>query len=134
MKNKSKKAKVDTQILGVSVRIQPETLRTIDDLPAGTVSFHWAHTGLSEGEPLLLGMDGLLRYAKAHKYNYQTPLADDGVLGPEFLSALTGLRGLLNGSGAVAMERGMADSKDNGACEAIFWLALHEAGFSEADL
>jgi hypothetical protein len=52
-----------------------------------------------------------------------------------FLQSLTGIRGLLNGDGAVAHERGLSgDSKDNGVCEAIFWDAMDAAGYTEEDL
>lgn len=40
---------------------------------------------------------GLYNYATAHRDMYDSPIGDDGVLGPAWLDALKGLRTLLNG-------------------------------------
>lgn len=40
---------------------------------------------------------GLAKYADDHQNRYQSPLADDYVLGPAWLAALAGLLTLLNG-------------------------------------
>lgn len=115
--------------------LQPETLAELARIPRGTVAEQSMRLGRLNDEPLLLALDGLLRYAKAYRQRFESPLAEDGVLGPCWLDAAKGLRGLLNGDGAVAMERGVTtDSKDNGALEGIFWHALRAAGFGEADL
>jgi len=91
--------------------------------------------GLVQAEPLLIAMDGLLRYAKAYNRRFENELANDYVLGPEWLAAAKGIRGLLNGDGAVALERGITtDSKDNGVIEEMFWAAFGIAGFKESDL
>ena len=114
---------------------QGETMAELGKVPRGTVSEQSMQRGEMLMEPLLIGMDGLLRYAKAYKARFESPLCDDGVLGPAWLKAAKGLRYLLNGDGAVAMERGYStDSKDNGVIEAIFWHALAAAGYQESDL
>jgi len=112
-----------------------ETQTELGKVPEGTVARAAQDIGIADAEPLLIGLDCLLRYAQCYAARFDSRLAADYVLGPEYLSALKGFRGLLNGDGAVAMLRGLSrDSKDNGACEAIFWQAMNAAGFTEADL
>jgi len=117
-------------------RLQPETSAELEKVPPGTVASSAARLGALQGEPLLYAMDGMLRYAKAYRARFDgSALADDGVLGDEWLAAAKGIRGLCNGDGAVAMELGRTtDSKDNGMIEAIFWHAIAAAGFSDADV
>lgn len=118
--------------------LQVETTQAYNTLGkqcAGTVAFHEMQQGRLYQEPLFYAMDGAIRYAKAHRNHYGTPLKDDYVLGPEFLSWITGIRGLLNGQGAVALEHGWTrDSKDNGTIESMFWSAMALGGFTEGDL
>ncbi len=91
--------------------------------------------GYANGEPLLHILDGLLRYAKAYRVRFDGPLENDYVLGPAWLDTAKGVRALLNGDGAVAMERGITtDSKCNGVLEDIFWAAIKAAGFEEGDV
>jgi hypothetical protein len=119
----------------MNVDLQPETKAQLTRVTPGTVAWQSQNVGIAGGEPLLVILDGLLRYAKAHRSRFDSPLAQDYVLGPLFLQSLTGIRGLLNGDGAVAHERGLSgDSKDNGVCEAIFWDAMDAAGYTEEDL
>lgn len=115
--------------------LQPETLEAFERIPKGTIS-HKAHqVGIRSFEPLIFALDGMIRYAKSHADRFGSNLSEDYVLGPKFLSTVQGLRGLLDGNGAVAHEMGYTtDSKDNGACEAMFWAAMNAAGFTEADL
>lgn len=101
---------------------------------AGTVAFSDMQQGKLHQEPLFYAMDGAIRYAKAYQRRHKEFLKHDYVLGPHFLAWITGLRGLLNGDGAVAMERGMRDSKDNGTIESMFWSAMALGGFTEEDL
>jgi len=104
-------------------------------IPAGTVALQSHTFGAQNAEPLIIILDSLIRYAKSHRTRFGFPLSEDYVLGPEFLSALTGARGLLGGNGAVAHERGRGtDSKDNGACEGMFWDAMSAGGFTEDDI
>ncbi len=115
--------------------LQPETMLAISKVPRGTVAEQSVKRGLAGGEPLLLALDGMLRYAKAHKTQFDGLLCEDYVLGDEWLQVVKGLRGLLNGNGAVANEKSIStDTKDNGVCEEIFWAALGVAGFEEKDI
>lgn len=115
--------------------LQNETLTAMEKVPKGTVAEASQRLGLTYNEPLLIAMDGLLRYAKAYRLRIGSPLANDGFLGEPWLEAAKGIRALLNGDGAVAMERGITtDSKDNGVIEEMFWTALKIAGFEEKDL
>ena len=115
--------------------LQPETIAEYDKLPIGTVSQQAHRLGINSNEPLIAAMDALLHYAKAYRKAFGGDLADDGVLGDFWLDAAKGVRGLLNGNGAVAMERNIStDSKDNGAVESMFWQAMAIAGFKEQDL
>ena len=119
----------------ITVKPQPETVSAMLKLKRGTVAESSNYLGLSNGEPLLIAMDGLLRYAKAYARQYEGELKDDCVLGPQWLEAAKAIRALLNGDGAVAMERGITtDSKDNGVIESVFWAAMGIAGFTEQDL
>jgi hypothetical protein len=118
--------------------IQPETKDALSKLThtaRGSVAAASMEYGRIRKEPLFYALDGMLRYAKAYRVRFEGPLAEDYVLGPEWLAVVQGLRGLLNGDGAVAMETGRSsDSKDNGVCEEIFWHAMKAAGFTEEDL
>lgn len=101
----------------------------------GTVSEQSHLIGMREGEPLIVMLDALIKYAKAHKGAFFSPLAEDYVLGPDWLAAAKGVRGLFNGNGAIAHTLNRStDSKDNGTVEAMFWQAMEIAGFTEADL
>lgn len=114
---------------------QKETVAQAEKVPANVVSGRAHRLGMANNEPLIVAMDAMIRYAKAHKTRYDSPLSEDSVLGDEWLNAVKGLRGLLNGDGAVAMEKDIStDSKDNGAVEGMFWDALKIAGYKEEDL
>lgn len=109
--------------------LSPEARKEIWNLKYGTVAFESMQLGLKENEPLLTAMDGMLRYAKAYRKHFDSPLGEDGVLGSEFAKVISGLRGLLNGDGAVAMERDITtDSKDNGVIEALYCECCKVAG------
>lgn len=118
--------------------LQPETraeLRRLAEIAPGTVAHHAAQLGADKGEPLLVGLDALLRYAKAHRKAYDQTISADYVGGPYWLAAAKGFRDLLNFQGGVALELDRStDSKDNGTLEEIFWAAMEAAGFTEADL
>lgn len=117
------------------MNLEIETRNAMRKIPLGTVAEQSNLFGLSQNEPLTVAMDGMLRYAKAHHKRYGSKLENDYVLGPEWLKVATGLRGLLNGNGAVAMERDVStDSKDNGVLEEVFWAAMKAAGFEEKDI
>lgn len=115
---------------------QTETLNQYHKLTKGTVSQIAHKQGLNNHEPLIIAMDAMLRYAKAHTKAYPDgKLADDGALGECWLDAVSGIRGLLDGNGAVAMIHHIdTDTKDNGCVESMFWAAMDIAGFKEEDL
>jgi len=112
-----------------------ESVNHANKLPAGTVS-HRAHKmGMEQCEPLIVMLDSLLKYAHSYQTRFDSKLSEDYVLGPLWLQSAVGVRGLLNGDGQIAMEKGITtDSKDNGALEALFWDCMNAAGFTEADL
>lgn len=91
--------------------------------------------GMMNAEPITVCIDSLLRYARAYSARFDgEKLANDGVLGRYWLDSIKAIRGLCNGDGAVAYERGRTtDSKSNGAVESMFWAAIEAAGFTEAD-
>jgi hypothetical protein len=125
------KTTTNLRLMPVSAQLANEG----DKLTPGTIAERSHELGLAHGEPLTLGMDGLLRYAVAYRAHYDQPLSEDYVLGPYWLKAASGLRALLCGDGAVAMEQDIAtDSKDNSVVEGLFWAAMREGGFGESDL
>lgn len=113
----------------------PETVSAANKLPVGTLSEHSHKYGMEQGEPLIVMMDCLLKYARTYRQRFEGPLADDYVLGVHWKEAASAIRGLLNGDGQVAMAKQITtDSKDNGCIEQLFWDCLKEAGFQESDL
>jgi hypothetical protein len=111
------------------MRYQEETIQEIRKLTDGTIAARSAQLGAHNDEPLLVAMDAMLRYAKAYRRHFDSNVGDDGVLGPCFVDAIKGIRGLLNGDGAVAMEKDITtDSKDNGVIEALYWHCCEVAG------
>ena len=110
-------------------------LKHAEKINPGTVAYQSHQMAFNEAEPLLLAMDCLYKYALTYKRRFGSNLADDGVLGQEWLDAIKGIHGLLNGDGEIAMAKNIStDSKDNGAIEGIFLDAIEVAGFSESDL
>lgn len=116
-------------------RYTHETIAHANRLSVGTVSEHAHKYGMEAGEPLLIAMDALLKYAQTYRRKFESPLAQDGVLGVYWLEAVKGIRGLLNGDGQLAMAKDITtDTKDNGCIESMFWGALKAAGFDEKDI
>jgi hypothetical protein len=116
-------------------RYTPETIAQANRLPAGTVAEHAHKYGMEQGEPLIVAMDAMLKYAQTYRRRFESPLAEDFVLGDYWKSAIVGLRNLLNGDGQVAMAKDITtDTKDNGCVEALFWDAMKAAGFKEGDI
>ena len=117
-------------IMTVIQTLQQETVEAIARLNPDCVDMASTRLGTRNAEPLLLAMDGLLRYAKAYAIKFESRLSDDAVLGDYWLAAIKGLHGLLNGDGAVAMEKNITtDSKSNGVIESVYSAALKTAGF-----
>lgn len=120
------------------MNLQPETkeaYKRLQKIAYQSVAFGEMREGYLGNEPLFISLDCAIRYAKAYRTHYERPLKEDYVLGSEFLSWITGLRGLLNGQGAIALEKGWTkDSKDNGTLEFMFWSAMNLGGFTEEDL
>lgn len=113
----------------MTTKLQLETWAAFEKVPGGTVAKQSAALGIEGQEPIVCAMDGMIRYAKTYAKRYDRKIGEDYVLGPEFASVIKGLRGLLNGDGAVAMETGRStDSKDNGMVEAMYWTACELAG------
>jgi hypothetical protein len=116
-------------------KYQNETVQAYRKIKEGTVAQKEMELGLHNYEPLIVAMDSMLRYAKAFKKNYEGLISEDGVLGEYYLDIISGIRGLLNGQGAVAMEKDMSgDTKDNGAIEELFWKCMDVGGYEEKDL
>lgn len=119
----------------ITYKLQPETALALGNVPSNTVAEVAAELGRINGEPLLVALDGLLRYAKAYRKNTGSDLCEDGVLGPSALEAAKSLRELLNGDGAVAWELGRStDSKDNSSLEGVFWAFIKAGGWTESDV
>lgn len=116
-------------------RYSAEAIAEANKLTIGTVNEHAHKYGMENGEPLIVMMDALLKYADAYRTRFEQPLADDGVMGGPWLNAARGVRALLNGDGSIALQKNITtDTKDNGCVEAMFWAAIQRAGFKEEDL
>ena len=117
---------------------QPETAQLHDKLnniAAGTVSARAHNLGMNTAEPIIVILDSLLRYAKAHETRYGGKISQDGFCGEPWLAMAKNVRVLFSADGGTALERNITtDSKDNGTVEALFWIAMEAAGFTEADL
>ena len=114
---------------------QQETMKPFIKLKDKTVSHHSHQMGLAGHEPLIIALDSMIRYARAYRMRFEENLSDDYFLGDHYLETIRGLRNLLNGDGALAMEMGITtDTKDNGCVESMFWSAMEIAGFKESDL
>ena len=112
-----------------------DAIGAANKIGAGTVSEQSHALGMRHGEPLIVAMDAALQYAASYSARFERRLVDDYVLGPAWLEWAKGVRALLNGDGAVAMNLGRStDSKDNGAVEEMFWAAMALAGYTEKDL
>lgn len=85
-------------------------------------AFHTPRPGFEAA--IACGIVALRDYACAHEQRFGSPLADDGVLGDEWLQALRAFRGLLNG------ELGRLDGGflDGALCN------LHQAAGFEGEL
>ena len=114
----------------------PNMAKQVNMLKPGTIAYQSHHLGEDNAEPLIVGFRLMHRYAVAYTKRFEgDKVADDYVMRRHYLSAITGLRGLLCGDGAVAHERGITtDSKDNGVCEGAFWDCMEAGGFTEEDL
>lgn len=120
----------------VLYRYTAETVAHANKLPAGTMSEQSHKMGMQQGEPLLIALDCMHKYAEAYKERFSGDLlATDQILGQGWLDALKGIKVLFDGDGAIAMMKGIkTDSKDDGCLEALFLDCLKMAGFTEEDL
>lgn len=113
----------------------PETVAATNKINPDVIEGASQRMGVNEGEPIIIMLDALLKYAKAYKALFEADLADDRALWDHWFDAIKGVRRLLNGDGAIAMQKGITtDSKSNGACEDVFWKALEAAGYKGKDL
>lgn len=127
---KAQQPPYSVEISSVRYALQTETVIETAKLPKSSVEAQSHNRGLSRGEPLILMMDGLIRYAKAIA-KHGGCLANDPILGGAWLDAAKGVRKLCNGDGAVAIENAWgADSKSNGVIESLYWEAVRIAGFT----
>jgi hypothetical protein len=119
----------------INYAYQPETIAQAEKVPANVVDGQSHRIGYNNAEPLIVMMDSLIRYARAHEKRFGSKLSGDYVLGPEWANAAKAVRALMIGDGAVAHETERStDSKSNGAVEGMFWDAVKIAGFTEEDL
>jgi hypothetical protein len=114
---------------------QPETLDASESLfskAPHSVSALEHKRGLVKHEPLIVILDSCVRYAKAHRIRFESPLFEDYVLGPAFEQVLEGVQALLDGDGALSNElESPLDSKANAVCSGILQECRNLAGFPE---
>ena len=121
--------------MNTSYKYQPETVAASESSysknPHSVCALEHKR-GIVKHEPLIVILDSCIRYAKAHQTRYESPVAEDYVLGPAFEQVLEGVRHLLDGNGALSNELGSTnDSKDNGICSGLLQTCLKLGGFEE---
>ena len=100
--------------------------------PTNTVAGESHERGMRHNEPLMQGLCDAVRFAEAYEKRYGSKIAPDYVLAEHYKGWIDGLRGLLCGMGAVAMEQDIStDTKDDGFCESVYWLAMKAGGFED---
>jgi hypothetical protein len=116
-------------------KYQSETLAASESLfskAPHSVSTLEHRRGIVNHEPCIVILDSCIRYAKAHRVRYESPVAEDYVLGPAFEQVLEGVRTLLDGNGALSNELDSTnDSKSNGVCSSLLQECLKLGGFEE---
>lgn len=110
------------------------TLDAANKLTLNSVAERDHKTGMKHGEALIIGLDGLYKYASAYSVRYERSLSDDYALGQSWLKAVIGYRELLNGGGQLWLKERWHDTFDAGACKTVFWKAIEAAGFTEQDV
>lgn len=106
------------------------TMACFRRLMLGSSDWKQHKLGLDAGEPVLLILDSLWKYAAAYKSFRRKALADDEVLGQAWLRTLQGVRQMTHVKGAVAMDLDhLTDSKSEWACSEMVWKCVDEAGF-----
>lgn len=120
--------------LVVPYRCAHATVKFRNQIPAG-VNRQSHELGIANCEPIIIMLDALYQYAAAYKKRYDSTLSTDYVLSVGWLDAMRGLKVLFDGDGALAMANDIStDTKDNGACDKMFWAAMTIAGYKEDDL
>lgn len=119
----------------IIVQVSPELKKHLEKLSPNVVDGASMRLGLEGAEPLIVGLECFLRYAKAYEKRMGDKLAADHTLGVWWLESIVSFRKLLAGDGAVAMEQDIStDSKSNGVLEGLFWDAIAAAGIQDADV
>lgn len=116
---------------------QQETAEEYDKLESsfrGSQAHSDVRFGINNYEPLIVILDSCIRYAKAHELAYEAKLNEDRYAVRYLKQVLSGIEGLLNCRGAVALERGLpCDSKDGAFCEKLLSVAYEVAGIDEKE-
>jgi hypothetical protein len=111
-----------------------ETLNCVN-ITKGTISSKAHELGMAKDEPIIVIIDRLIYYAKAHKKQYETPICDDGFSGDPFKMMLSGVKTMLDAQGGYALMNNIStDSKDNGTCFNMIEKCCEVAGFNIDDL
>lgn len=85
-------------------RYTAETISQANRLPVGSVEESRHKTGMELGEPLIIMMDCLIKYAEAYRERYDFELAQDSTLGASWLDSLEAVKDLLNSEGVLKMK------------------------------
>jgi hypothetical protein len=92
--------------------------------------------GIDNAEPLLIILDSIIRYCKAHEARFGSKIGMDYIACEHIKSMLSGVKGMFNFDGGVAMERqslGLSclDSKDSSMMSEMTSVAMEIAGIEE---
>lgn len=114
------------------MKLEKEITDIIGKLDNNSCSDQEMILGIRNDEPILIIVNSLLRYCKAHTKRYECLIGDDSYSCRYVKKIIDGVDGLLSCNGGVAMEKGLSlDSKDNGKISKMLRLIKDQHGFDD---
>lgn len=115
-------------------RYQQETIELSKKLDPTKICGHDHLIGMEAGEPMIVMIDSMIRYAREHEKAQGDKLASDWRLLDHYKDILRALKDMLNWNGALSVKAGVRDSKDNSTLYKMIQVACQAAGINEEDL
>lgn len=85
-------------------RYTAETISQANRLPVGSVEESRHKTGMELGEPIIIMMDCLIKYAEAYREEFGHEVSQNPILGPAWLECLQSMQDLINRQGVLEMK------------------------------